>query len=364
MSLLFEPTKIGNIEMRNRFIRSATYYALADAEGFIGDESVNLMRTLAASRVGLLVTGYAFVAKHGQVFPDMNGIDSDDHIPSYKRMTDAVHQEGGRIVMQIVHGGSESRNAARGDGKYLAVSVTGPLVNKKRPPVEMTDEDIEEIIDAFGKAGRRVQEAGFDGVQIHGAHGYLVSRFLSPKSNRRQDKWGGSLENRARFLVEVVKSIKRHVDTDFSVMIKLGCRDYLSDGGGLTNGEGAEVAKMVAEEGICHIEVSHGIKERIPGAPQDPEAYMLPDAKAVREQTSVPIALVGEIRSLSLMEELIDSGDCGQISLCRPFIREPGLIKKLESGESRKSACISCRGCFNVDASGKMHIFCSQMKGA
>lgn len=364
MSLLFEPAKIGNFEIRNRFIRSATYYALSDEDGYIGDESVNLMRTLAASGIGLLVTGYAFVAKHGQVFPDMNGIDSDGHIPHYRRMTDAVHDNGGKIVMQIVHGGSESRNAARSDGKYLAVSVTGPLVNKKRPPVEMTDGDIEEIIDAFGKAGRRVQEAGFDGVQIHGAHGYLVSQFLSPRSNRRQDRWGGSLENRSRFLVEVVRSIKRHVSTDFPVMIKLGCRDYLSGGGGLTNEEGADVAKMIAEEGICHIEVSHGIKERIPGAPRDPEAYMLPDAKAVREKTPVPIALVGEMRSLPVMEELIDSGDCDQISLCRPFIREPGLVRKFESGESRKSACISCRGCFNVDASGKMHIFCSQLEEA
>jgi 2,4-dienoyl-CoA reductase-like NADH-dependent reductase (Old Yellow Enzyme family) len=349
--------------MRNRFIRSATYYALSDEEGIISDESVNLMRRLASSSVGLIVSGYAFVAKHGQVFPDMNGISTDDHIPPLKRMTDAVHQQGGKIAMQIVHGGSESRNAAKGDGKYLAVSVVGGLANKKQPPVEMTDEDIQEIIDAFGKAGRRVQEAGFDGVQIHGAHGYLVSQFLSPTRNKRSDRWGGSLQNRARFLVEVVRSIKKHVDADFPVMIKLGCRDYRADGTGLTNEEGAEVAKMITAEGICHIEVSHGIKERTANTAKDIEAYMLPDAKAVREKTNVPLALVGEMRNLSVMEGLVESGVCDQIALCRPLIRDPELIMKFTNGDAHCSECVSCRGCFNVDKSGKMHIYCSQLLG-
>ena len=366
MSILFEPTTIGNFEIRNRFIRSATYYALSDQDGFIGDESVALMSRLAASGIGLIITGYAFVAKHGQVFPDMNGIDTDEHILPLREMTKAVHDAGGKIVMQIAHGGSGAKTAAK-NGRYLAVSPLDALVNKTNPPEIMTDEDIEQIIDAFGKAASRVREAGFDGVQIHGAHGYLVSEFLSPIRNRRSDRWGGSVENRARFLLEVTRSIKRGVDDDFPVMIKLGCRDYVSEGAGLTIEEGAEIAEMIADEGICHIEVSHGImvgeqRKKLTGA-ADPEeeAFMLPDAKKVREKVQIPLALVGRMRSLALMEELVRSGACDQVSLCRPFIREPDLVAKFANGGSDKADCTSCGGCFNIDKSGKMRICCMQL---
>ena len=368
MSLLFEPTRIGNFDIKNRFIRSATYYALSDPDGFISEDSIDLMKKLAASHIGLIVTGNAFVAKHGQVFPDMNGIDSDGHIEGLKRMTKAVHEEGGKIVMQVAHGGSGARTAAKNHGKYLAVSVVGALANKTRPPVEMTDEDIEEIIDAFGRAARRVREAGFDGVQIHGAHGYLVSQFLSPRANRRNDRWGGSLENRARFAVEAARAMRKAAGEDFPVMIKLGCRDYVDGDDGLSIDEGSEVARLLEREGVCHIEVSHGIMDKAKNKQlsavitPDREAFMLPDARAVREKTTVPISLVGGFRSLRVMEAAINSGACDHISICRSLIREPDLVLKYERGEAETAECISCGGCFNIDDSGKMHIYCRQKK--
>ena len=368
MSLLFEPARIGNFEIRNRFIRSATYFALSDPNGFISDAGVDLMKKLAVTNIGLIITGYAFVIKHGQVFPDMNGIDSDDHVAPLQKMTKAVHEEGGKIVMQIAHGGSGAKTAAGSDGKYLAVSLVDELLNKKRVPSEMTDGDIEEIIDAFGQAARRVREAGFDGVQIHGAHGYLVTQFLSPRSNLRGDKWGGTLENRARFLIEVIRSIKKAVDADYPVMIKLGCRDYVAEDNGLTIEDGAEMARLIENEGICHIEVSHGnmgkpfSKELAGVTTPDKEAFMLPDARAVREKTTVPISLIGGMRSMPVMEEIIKSGACDHISICRPFIREPDLIAKYKSGEKTTADCISCRGCFNTDDSGKMRIYCRQLE--
>ena len=368
MSLLFEPTRIGNFEIKNRFIRSATYYALSDINGFISEANIDLMKTLTANEVGLIVTGYAFVIKHGQVFPDMNGIDTDDHIAPLKKMTKAVHDGGGKIVMQIAHGGSGAFTAAGGSGKYLAVSMIDELKEKKRTPAEMTDSDIEEIVDAFGSAAGRVQEAGFDGVQIHGAHGYLVTQFLSPRTNHRTDKWGGSLENRSRFLIEVIRSIKKNVDDDYPIMIKLGCRDYVPEEKALTIEDAAEVARMIEGEGICHIEVSHGTLDRTfckglaaVTAPEK-EAFMLPDAKAISEKTTIPIALVGGLRSLPVMERIIESGVCDHISICRPFIREPDLIAKYKNGSTTTADCISCRGCFNTDKNGKMHIYCSQLE--
>ncbi len=159
MSILFEPQRIGRIEIKNRFVRSATYYGLSDEDGFASDPSVELMRTLASNDIGLIITGYAFVARSGQVFADMNGIDSDEQITGYRRMTEAVHELDGRVVMQIAHGGIASGMAARRGERPLAVSVADAVPDRGTQPQQMTDEDIETIIDAFGQAGRRVEEA-------------------------------------------------------------------------------------------------------------------------------------------------------------------------------------------------------------
>ncbi|MBU4318434.1 MAG: NADH:flavin oxidoreductase [Proteobacteria bacterium] len=370
MSKVFEPLKIGKLTIPNRFVRSATYYALSDANGYISDESVELMKTLAEGEVGLIITGYAFVSKQGQVFPDMNGIDEDDHIPAYQKMTLAVHERNGKIVMQIAHGGAQATFAAKGEGDYVAVSFNGDLPDFGRKPRELTDGDIIGIIESFGQAARRVEAAGFDGVQIHGAHGYLVSEFLSPTTNHRKDKWGGSLENRMRFLIEVIRSIKKQVSNDFPVMIKLGCRDYLDGTDSLTIEEGAAVAKAIAAEGIALIEISHGrvdknfrkMMEKINSV--EKEAFMLDDAKAIRSAVSIPLSLVGGIRSLSVAEKLVGSGVVDCISICRPFIREPDLVKQFKKSAKTTADCISCRGCMNRDDEGKLHIYCRHLEKA
>jgi len=368
MSILFESSKIGNFEIKNRFIRSATYYALSDMDGFISDESVELMKTLAKNDAGLIITGYAYVQKDGQVFPDQNGIHLDAHIPAYQKMTRAVHDLGGKIVMQIAHGGAGSTFSAKSGNGYLAVSITDKLTDYGTDPVEMRDDNIEAIIAAFGKAARRVQEAGFDGVQVHGAHGYLGSQFLSPQSNLRMDKWGGSLENRMRFLLEVTRSMKDHVDNDFPLMIKLGCHDYLDGESELTAEESTRVAAALEAEGICHIEVSHGYlsksrrKLMMGITSPEQEAPLLPDVRVIREATSCPLAIVAGMRSLAVMEEIVNSGAADHVSLCRPFIREPGLIKRWKDGNEPPAECISCGGCFNPGPDGKLAIFCRQLK--
>ena len=369
MSILFEPVTVGNLELKNRFLRSATYYALSDMDGFIGQASVDLMRRLAENDVGLIVTGYAYVLKSGQSFPDMNGIQDDDHIPGYQAMTRAVHDAGGRVVMQIAHCGSASETAAKTGGDYMAVSLVDNMPDYGRRPRVMTDADIEEIIAAFGQAAGRVQEAGFDGVQIHGAHGYLVSQFLSPLSNKRQDQWGGSLDNRMRFVIEVFRSVKKQVDHDFPIMIKLGCKDYLNNGDGLSIEEGTTAAKALEREGVCLIEISHcsqdasSRKKNLLGiTSEEKEACFLPEARIVRQATSVPLGLVGGIRSPEVMEEIIYSGTADLIAICRPLIREPDLIKRWKAGDRRSADCISCGNCFSQDDNGKMHIRCSQLK--
>jgi 2,4-dienoyl-CoA reductase-like NADH-dependent reductase (Old Yellow Enzyme family) len=357
MPVLFEPIKIGNIEMRNRFMRSATYYALADDKGFVGEASVALMKSLAVNDVGLIVTGYAYVQSNGQCFNDQNGIQDDDHISGYRKVTRAVHDSGGKIVMQIAHGGIGSRWIEQIGGDLVAVSMPEEESEKDPKPREMTDADIEGIIHAFGQAARRVQEAGFDGVQIHGAHGYLVTQFLSPYHNRRKDKWGGSLENRMRFVIETIREIKKRVDDDFPVMIKLR----------LTIEEGMDVAKALEKEGISHIEISHGsldaANRRMSTGITEPgqQAYMLPDAQKIRESTSIALGLVGGMRSPSVMEQIIQAGTVDSISISRPLIREPDLISQWKKGSRKTADCISCGRCFNRK-DRKMHIHCAQIK--
>jgi len=369
MSVLFEPQRIGRIEIANRFVRSATHYGLADGDGYVGDPSVDLMKTLAGNGVGLIITGYAFVARSGQVFADMNGIDDDAQIAGYRRMTDAVHDLNGHIVMQIAHGGMYSEAALQRGDRQLVVSLPDDPTDSGGQHREMTVEDIEAVIRDFGRSARRVQEAGFDGVQIHGAHGYLVTQFLSPRTNRRQDRWGGNLENRMRFAVEVSRAIRRQVDDDFPVMVKLGCRDYLDQGEGLTIEEGAEVAAALERDGVCFIEVSHGIvdrsfRKRTRGKKNRPikQAYMLPDAEVVRRATSVPLALVGGMRSLPVMEAVVESGTANCVSICRPLIREPDLIQRWAAGDTEPAECISCGGCLREDPKAKTDVRCRQLK--
>jgi 2,4-dienoyl-CoA reductase-like NADH-dependent reductase (Old Yellow Enzyme family) len=369
MSKLFEPIYVGNLEIKNRFIRSATYYALSDIDGYIGQESVDLIGRLAENEVGLIITGYAYVLKSGQSYPDMNGIQDDDHIPGFLKMTRAVHEVDGRVAMQIVHCGSASETAAKTGGDFMAVSMVEGMPDYGRKAREMTEEDIEKIIEAFGQAARRVQEAGFDGVQIHGAHGYLGSQFLSPLSNKREDRWGGSLKNRMRFVIEVCCSIKSQVDDDFPVMIKLGCKDYVKDGRGLTIEEGTKVAEALEKEGICLIEISHSIqdntfrkKNMLGITSEEKEACFLPEARVIRKGTSIPLSVVGGMRSIPVLEDIIESGVTDMISICRPLIREPGLIKRWMEGDQRRADCISCGRCFNIDDKGKINVYCNQLK--
>ncbi len=366
MSILFEPVTFGNLEIKNRFMRSATYYALADDDGFIGDESVALMENLASSDVGLIITGYAYIQKNGQCFADMNGIYKDGHIPGFQKMTGAVHDLDGKIVMQIAHGGVNATHVAQTGGDWVAVSAGKDPSGDGPKPRELTAEEIETIIDAFGQAAGRVQEAGFDGVQIHGAHGYLVTQFLSPQTNHREDKWGGSLENRMRFAIETCRAMRSQVDDDFPIMIKLGCRDYSQSDDRLTIEDGVAVVKALEAEGVCHIEISHGIVAGPEGknsrgiTTPEQEAYMLPDAQAVRSATDMPLGLVGGMRSLAVMEDIVQSGTVDTLSLCRPLIREPDLIKQWATGRSTSADCISCGRCFG-QKDDRAVIMCSQV---
>jgi 2,4-dienoyl-CoA reductase-like NADH-dependent reductase (Old Yellow Enzyme family) len=217
----------------------------------------------------------------------------------------------------------------------------------------MTADEIVATVDAFGKAARRARLAGFDAIQIHGAHGYLISQFLSPHTNRRTDAWGGDFERRLGFLAAVCEAVRGEVGPDYPVFIKLGMMDNLERvPDGLTPDDGARIVARLADLGLDGLEVSGGdgggadFNVRLGAGSKVPQAYYRPLARRAKAATRLPVILVGGLRSRATMDDVLATGDADLISLCRPLIREPDLPNRLESGQATVAACISGGRCW------------------
>jgi 2,4-dienoyl-CoA reductase-like NADH-dependent reductase (Old Yellow Enzyme family) len=361
MARLFEKTQIKNLKLANRFIRSATWEGLAREDGACTHELIEIMVELAKSNVGLIITGHAYVSSEGQATVRQLGIDNDGLVEGLNEMTDAVHREGGRIIVQLAHGG------LRADPKFTGMTPMGPSTAEgllESPGREMTVEDIQQVVNAFGQASLRAKEAGFDGVQIHAAHGYLLSQFLSPAFNQRGDDYGGNIENRARLLLEVLRGIRQAVGSSYPVFVKINCEDFLKEG--LTREDAIRAGIMLDGAGIDAIEVSGGTLFSGKYTPfrkeitfEREQAYFRQAAKKMRARIKAPVILVGGIRSYLLAERLVDEGFADYISMSRPYIREPGLIARWQSGDLRKATCISCNGCLGA-ARSEQGVYCVQ----
>ena len=225
MSLLFTPKKIGNVELPNRFVHSATYESMAQKNGTVTDELIQRYRKIAEGGVGLIIPGYLYVHPKGKCAKYQTGIYNDDMIEGLKEIADTVHLGGSKIVFQLAHSGRQTFKENIGQTPLApSKGPMDPIYMAK--PREMTEEEIEEAVKAFGLAAKRAHAAGADGVQIHSAHGYLVSQFLSPFYNRRNDKWGGSDENRFRFIKELVSEIRKNIPEEMPLLVKLNTQDF------------------------------------------------------------------------------------------------------------------------------------------
>ncbi len=345
--MLFDEITIGGIAIENRIVRSATYEKRADIDGFVTDSLIAFYKELAKGGVGLIITGNALVHTSGRSVPQMMCIHNDYYIDKLRRLTDSIHRYDKKVIIQLVHGGRQCFPALLGGDRPIAPSeVYDP--STKITPREMSNEEIYEIIDAFASASRRAVQAGFDGIQIHGAHGYLVNEFLSPHTNRRDDYWGGDEERRFHFLEDVYKAVRKEVGRSFPVMIKMNADDFVE--GGLTAEDSVMTAKRLEQLGINAIEVSGGIYESGNKTAQlnimnvDQEAYFRRASRLFKMKLGVPVMLVGGIRSSSLAEDVLQKGDADLISMSRPLIREPDLPNKFRAGKD-KADCISCNGC-------------------
>ena len=354
MRVLFEPYRIRNLRIRNRFMRSATTSYWADEEGVVRDAHVRLYRDLARGGVGLIVKGHLYVADNGKAHDGMAGISGDRHIPMLRRLTGAVHGEGGSIVAQINHAGVVHRPDRAGPSAYGEDGWTAR---------EMTVDEIEAAVEAYGDAAERALQAGFDGVQIHGAHGYLVSQFLSRLVNRRTDGWGGTPGNRMRFLMEVYDEVRGRVGNE-PVLVKMNCDDFSP--GGFTVDDAVKVAVAIAEKGIDLIEVSGGGRGRRDALrararhsdPSLAELAFAGHASKIRDATRpTPMALVYGFRKLETMHQAVDMGLTDVVSMSRPFIREPDLVRRLQAGQQMVS-CTRCDACSGDDVFGKTMLKC------
>jgi 2,4-dienoyl-CoA reductase-like NADH-dependent reductase (Old Yellow Enzyme family) len=274
-----------------------------------------------------------------------------------KEMVGKIHAAGGKVAVQISHGGRYAL-------KLPDVVRLGPSAIETRGKVqcrEMTLEEIQRTTGQFAEAARRAKDAKFDAIQLHAAHGYLLSEFLSPFFNKRTDAYGGGVKNRARFLMEVVNAVRREVGSAFPLLVKLNSQEFLE--GGSTVKDMLEVASLLEKAGIDAIEMSgghhvEGIFGKFfparPGKPKGEEVpYYLGEARRYKEKIGLPLMLVGGIRSYEWAKRIVSEGYADYVSLSRPLIREPGLIKRWKSGDTVSSACISDNGCFKPGLGGE-----------
>jgi 2,4-dienoyl-CoA reductase-like NADH-dependent reductase (Old Yellow Enzyme family) len=356
MATLFEKTRLNGMELSNRSVRSATWEGLADPGGFPTDRLTQVYVDLAKGGVGMIITGHAYVAEEGQAGPLQLGLSRDDHVPSYERMTEAVHAAGGTIVAQLAHAGCRAPSRLTGKPP-MGPSGSGDEGDTRCR--EMTASDILKVKAAFAGAAARARKAGFDGVQMHAAHGYLLSQFLSPLWNRRQDTYGGPIENRALMLLETFRSIRDAVGRDFAVMAKVNCEDFAD--GGLTLDDMLAASRMLEQAGMDAIEMSGGafssapyIPSRTGRAARTPEgAYYAAAARRFKERLRIPLILVGGIRSRAAAERLIREGVTDYVAFSRPLIAEPDLIGRWRSGTAERAVCKSDNLCFKPAFEGR-----------
>ncbi len=350
--MLFKTIECGGMEIPNRLVRSATHEWMAEPDGTPTERLGDLYEELAKNEVGLIITGYAYVNPKGKSDHLQQGIYDDKFIEPYKNITSKVHKYPSKIVLQIVHGGRQTMITVESPFAFAPSAVTE--ATRGMTPEEMTEKEVLETIEDFAQAIRRAKEAGFDAVQLHCAHGFLLSNFISPYSNRRRDRWGGSTEKRTQVIVDIIKRARELVGDDYPITTKLNASDGFPKNTkkkSLDAPESVEIAKILADNGICAIEVSAGIAEAGQELfwknidSEEKEAYYREYSRMIKEAVDIPVMLVGGIRSKKVMEMLLDEDYADMVSVCRPLICETDLALKIKNSENYVAKCVSCNLC-------------------
>ncbi len=350
MKTLFDETQLLELKIKNRFVRSATHDGRADGLGHVTQKLIDHYEELAKGGIGTIITGLTNVTDLEKIVPTQMAIYDDSFIPEYKKLTDVVHKYNANIIVQLVCNGAQNRSKNPG-------VLWAPSAIEGEPTVagatEMTKADIQLMKDAFVNGAIRAKKAGFDGVQLHAAHGYLLSRFLTPYFNRRTDEYGGSTGNRARIVLEICSSIREAVGPDYPILAKINCSDFMDQG--LTPDECKYICILLEGVGLNAIEISGGTalsranEGVIRKVTTNTESYFKKYASEIAEALNIPVICVGGHREINRLEDVVNQTKIEYISLCRPFIREPGLINRWSDGDTAPAKCISCSKCFGTE---------------
>lgn len=363
---LFSPGKIGSVKIKNKIVRSATYVARADESGYVTEDLINFYQTLSEGGVGLIISGNISVHEKGAATIRMTRLYNDTYIPGQKKLVDAIHDTSDtKVAAQLTHTGSNIViKALIRDGYELigpsAINVPGSTQLVRELPVN----EIHDIINSFIKSGIYAYECGYDMIQLHGAHGFLLSDFLSPFTNKRNDEYGGTLEKRFRILEDIYHGLRDGLGKNYPLMIKLNTHDNLRNG--LTLEEGMEYAKKLVALGIDAIEPSSGrnnprfTNDRTFPAVyiRDPkeENYFGHIAKKLKPVMGIcPLIFMGGVRNPLKAEELLKERLVDFISMSRPFIYEPDLVKRWQNGNYDSAYCTSCNTCLGTAIQGGVY---------
>lgn len=342
---LFEPYRLGTMELKNRIVMPPMATHFAGEDGSVNDRHIAYYLRRVRGGVGYITFEHTGILRQGRAFPNMALIDKDQHIPSFQKLVEAVHREGGKIVIQINHAGRQTSSSFTGSPIVAPSPIPCPV--RKEMPRELSIEEIQTIVEAFGSAARRVKETGADGVEIHMAHGYLINQFLSPFSNRRTDEYGGSLEGRMRMAVEVLRAVRNQVGPEFTVLCRLSADEYVE--GGLTLEETKEIAKVLERNGADGLHISACIAAS--GYLNHPPYYaeegvFVHLAQGIKSVVSIPVITVGRIRTPALANKIIEEKKADLVSMGRALIADPDLPIKAYQGKTDEIIpCISCNRC-------------------
>lgn len=350
MGSLFKPIKVGKMELRNRLVMPPMNTNFATDDGSVTKRTIEYYRERARGGVGLVIVEGAFVHPLGRGLNHQISLTADDKVAGLSKLATAIHAGGAKAALQLFHGGRQSSSIILGKQPVSASDVACLLMGEKPRP--LTLKEIKETVEAFGEAARRAKDAGFDAVEIHAAHGYLINQFLSPLTNLRKDDYGVDFTGRTRFLLEIIQSIKNKTGSDYPLICRLNGDDYYE--GGLTLADAKRIAQLIEKAGVSAIHVSGGIYDSRNGestAPMWlPRGFMVPLAHAIKESLEIPVIAAGRINDIKLAEEIVDNGQADLVSMGRALIADPELPRKAVEGRLGEiRPCIACNeGCMNM----------------
>lgn len=398
MKSVFGNAEIAGVKLKNRIIRSATHEGMADKNGCPTEMLLKKYELLARGEVGAIITGYAAIQQDGKCsMYNSLMIDSDSQIRSFQELTHRVHEQGTVIFLQIAHCGRQTRSKITGFPTVAPSPIRDKMYSEEIPHA-LSEAEINEIIDNFVFSVERAKKAGFYGVQIHAAHGYLLSSFLSPHMNRRKDKWGSNTENRFRIVGQIIRQVRARVG-EYPILAKINAYEKSKDG--IKIEEAVKISRYLEQAGCDGIEVSCGIAEegfvtargnfpfemisannfkteKIPkllhplvglvtkrtmSSPEPRFLYNLPHAEEIKKHISIPVIVVGGIRKLENIKNIIEQERCDFVSMSRPFIIEPNLVKKFKEDRQSESKCINCNYCLIGSEMHPLKCYCGRMPG-